>query len=92
MNIKRRAKELAAGVAELDTLNPTIRRTVVEAVTQLATEVAEEKQREIDRLQAIIGRIDTYAPRADKTCIRPGITLSQAAANMLRDEGHELFR
>lgn len=40
---------------------------------------------EFDELQAIIQLIDARAPRADATCVDPGITLSEAARRTLRD-------
>lgn len=50
-----------------------------------------EVERERNEQAAILDRIDRYAPRADAACVKPGITLSQAARNMLREEGHPLF-
>lgn len=41
---------------------------------------------------AIIALIDERAPRADSTCKRPGITLSEAARLTLIDEKHSAFR
>lgn len=62
---------------------------------EYAVEVIEKElarsQKENERLTAIIKRIDRHAPRADKTCVKPGITLSQAVINMLREERHPLF-
>lgn len=40
---------------------------------------------------AIIALIDERAPRADATCYKPGITLSDAARLTLIDEGHPAF-
>lgn len=42
-------------------------------------------QAEIAELKAIIAYIDDVAPRADKTCDEPGITLSEAVRRALRD-------
>ena len=38
---------------------------------------------EVTRLRAIIAHIDKTAPRADRTCDEPGITLSEAARRAL---------
>lgn len=92
MNIKQRVKQMMAECAELDTVNPTLRRVVRGLLEGIAAEVATAKEVEIARLEAIIQTIDKRAPRADSSCKRPGITLSEAARLTLRDEGHSLFR
>ena len=69
-----------------------------EGVSDMALFVTEREialetaQVEVTRLRAILAYIDAYAPPADATCDAPGITLSEAARRMLRDEGHRLFQ
>lgn len=92
MNIKQRVKQMMAECAELDTVNPTVRKIVRELIENVAAEVATAKEVEIARLEAIIQTIDKRAPRADSSCKRPGITLSEAARLTLRDEGHPAFK
>jgi len=46
---------------------------------------------ELRRLRAIVDLIDRRSPQADKTCVEPGITLSEAARRELRDDRHVLF-
>lgn len=50
-----------------------------------------EYQLQVDRLQAMLDRIDSCAGKADKTCDEPGIILSEATRRMLIDEGHPAF-
>lgn len=47
---------------------------------------------EVERLRAVIARIDEAAGRADSTCDEPGITLSEAVRRELKDKRHKLFR
>lgn len=46
----------------------------------------------LEQALAIIALIDRSAPRADITCIRPGITLSEAARRTLIAQWHPAFR
>lgn len=69
-------------------------RSGFDAADEIMRRAVEESARlriENDRLMAILDAIDEHAPLADETTVRPGVTLSQAARNMLRDEFHPLF-
>lgn len=46
---------------------------------------------EVERLRAIIARMDEVAPRADDTCDEPGITLSEAVRREFKSNRHRLF-
>lgn len=48
-------------------------------------------QAEVDRLKAIIKKIDEVTPRADNTCTEPGIAISEAVRRKLIHERHPLF-
>lgn len=44
----------------------------------------------IAELETLIAYIDKHSPLADETCVRPGITLSEAARfQMMEDNDHE---
>lgn len=45
----------------------------------------------LEQALGIIALIDRRVPRADGTCYRPGITLSEAARLTLIDEKHPAF-
>ena len=45
----------------------------------------------LEQALAIIALIDERAPLADRTCVRQGITLSEAARLTLIDERHPAF-
>lgn len=47
--------------------------------------------RKHDKLMAIIDLMDKNAPRADRTCLEPGITYSEAARRHLIEDKHPLF-
>jgi hypothetical protein len=59
---------------------------------QQADEKVRELEKEIERLRALIGKMDEHAPPADETCHEPGISYSEACRRRLRDEGHSLFQ
>ena len=54
-----------------------------EESAQSMLETLTSAMQRIAELEAIIKYIDDYAPRADSTCVKPGITLSQAAKNAI---------
>lgn len=58
---------------------------------EVARAMRNEYQLQVDRLQAILARIDDHAGRADKTCDEPGIILTEATRRLLIDENHPAF-
>ena len=67
------------------TYPPTPRMVRAEEL-DAAMQRAEAAERERDELRALIAFIDSKAPRADRTCVIPGITLSEAARLMMAEE------
>jgi hypothetical protein len=65
---------------------------VTSDVTMLVDELlvarkrAEVAEAERDELRALIAFIDKNTPRADATCIKPGIKFSTAARRMMKEE------
>lgn len=56
-----------------------------EALNVLDNYITDQTQR-IAELEAILARIDQIAPRADDSCLDPGVTLSEAVRRALKDE------
>jgi len=59
---------------------------------QLLLEDLEAQALELQQLRAIVDFIDERAPRADASCRKPGITLSEAARNALVELADPRFK
>ena len=80
-----RASDLAALEAALEQAAAAEEQRAAE-VASLRARVTELEAENTD-LRLILRTIDDYAPRADRTCDEPGITLGEATRRMLALQG-----